>query len=125
MARIHDGQKMISRILEVGENLSPGGPKLTLCGDALEGRVVKSNDVVYQPVEKTSSVVTRVNRVPPLHLLNPLGVADSVNTVKLQAVTIKWVAVECLIIGRSKAENGTSLKRDEHMMPSASPVVEE
>ena len=57
----HCSDETISRLIEAGENLPPGGRKLSLFGEALERGVVKGNDVVNQAFEEPSLVVSRVN----------------------------------------------------------------
>jgi hypothetical protein len=53
--------KTTSRLIEAGENLSQGGRELSLAGEALEGGVVKGDDVVNQSFEESSLVVSGVN----------------------------------------------------------------
>ena len=64
--------KTTARLVEAGENLSMGCHELSLSCEALEDGVMKGDDVVNQPFEESSLVVSGVNGVPSLHFLNPI-----------------------------------------------------
>jgi hypothetical protein len=47
------------------------------------------------------------------------------DTVKLQTVSVERMAIQSLVVGRTKRESGTALKCHKHMVPGACLVIED